>query len=457
MTAKSLKHKFASAVADGADPTLVRPSNWNDDHNFYLGINAQTNTSYTIADTDAWTLITYNNAAAVAVTLPQAGASAQFASGHVTFHRNLGAGAVTVTPTTSTINGNSSLVLLTGHHALIHSDGTNYFALIARPPADTDSALRNARMDIWQRGTSGTIAAGTPAYTADGWIVGSTGANVPWAQGATSTNRTGTRATYNLLVTGATSVTDTFLKQRIESFLAADLAGLTCTFQAWIKISGAGTVTPTITVKRPTGGSNPNDWSSTATDVNAQNLQACSDGVWTLISYTWLVNNSATNGLEITIDLGAALNAGTKTARLTETDLRASPIVVPPKFRSYPAEDLLCQRYLPGTNGAFLGSSIQSGWLNGQCISATVAIAVFPHRTPSRLKPTGITVNAAGDFMALGATAGSNTVTAMDINGSSKMGTQLNLTVASGLAAGNATQIYVTSSSAYLICTGAEL
>src|SRR2546428_819224 len=131
MTAKSLKHKFASAVADGADPTVVRPSNWNDDHNFYLGINAQTNTSYTIADTDAWTLITYNNAAAVAVTLPQAGASAQFTSGHVTFHRNLGAGVVTVTPTTSTINSTSSLILNQGQNAIIISDGANYFALVS--------------------------------------------------------------------------------------------------------------------------------------------------------------------------------------------------------------------------------------------------------------------------------------------------------------------------------------
>src|ERR1043166_1596901 len=130
MTAKSLKHRFASAVADGADATLVRPSNWNDDHNFYLGINAQTNTSYTIADTDAWTLITYNNAAAVAVTLPQAGASAQFASGHVTFHRNLGAGVVTITPATSTINGGAILILRQYEHAVIISDGTNYTALV---------------------------------------------------------------------------------------------------------------------------------------------------------------------------------------------------------------------------------------------------------------------------------------------------------------------------------------
>jgi len=65
MTAKSLKHKFASAVTDGADATLVRPSNWNDDHNFYVGVNAQTGTTYTVADTDVWTEVSFSNVAAV--------------------------------------------------------------------------------------------------------------------------------------------------------------------------------------------------------------------------------------------------------------------------------------------------------------------------------------------------------------------------------------------------------
>lgn len=32
--ATSVKHAFVSAIADGADATLVRPSNWNADHTF---------------------------------------------------------------------------------------------------------------------------------------------------------------------------------------------------------------------------------------------------------------------------------------------------------------------------------------------------------------------------------------------------------------------------------------
>lgn len=38
--AVSLKHKFTSAKTDGTDTTLVRPSNWNDEHNLTLNSGA---------------------------------------------------------------------------------------------------------------------------------------------------------------------------------------------------------------------------------------------------------------------------------------------------------------------------------------------------------------------------------------------------------------------------------
>jgi len=134
MVAKSLKHAFVSGVADGADTTLVRPSNWNADHNFFLGYRTVTITTDTIADTDNFSLITYNQAGAVAVTIAQAGAASQFLSGWTCFIRNRGAGAVTITPTTSTINEAATLVLQQNDYAQIFSDGTNYQAFRNRDP-----------------------------------------------------------------------------------------------------------------------------------------------------------------------------------------------------------------------------------------------------------------------------------------------------------------------------------
>ncbi len=93
-------------------------------------VNAQTGTSYSIGTTDARALVTFSNGSAIAVTLPQAttGDVSNFGPHFWFTALNLGAGTVTVTPTTSTINGAATLTLLTNQGAIIFSDGTNYFA-----------------------------------------------------------------------------------------------------------------------------------------------------------------------------------------------------------------------------------------------------------------------------------------------------------------------------------------
>jgi len=142
MTAKSLRHKFISAIADGADATLVRPqANWNDEHNLWLGGRSVTGTTDTLADSDHLSLVKYTNAGSIAVTLPQAGASSQFIAGWTAFIRNVGTGDVTITPTTSTINAASTLLLHAGQGALLFSDGTNYDAIINAVKASTAEVL----------------------------------------------------------------------------------------------------------------------------------------------------------------------------------------------------------------------------------------------------------------------------------------------------------------------------
>lgn len=88
-------------------------------------VNAQTGTSYTYVTGDKGKLVTHSNAGAIAGTLPQAGAS--FPAGWWMDVQNRGAGTLTITPTTSTIDGASSFALTTGQGCRIASDGTNYF------------------------------------------------------------------------------------------------------------------------------------------------------------------------------------------------------------------------------------------------------------------------------------------------------------------------------------------
>jgi hypothetical protein len=89
--------------------------------------NAQTGTTYTILAGDDRKLITGTNAGAQAYTLPQA--TGDFAAGWNTIVESHGTGTITVTPTTSTVNGAASLALPTLTGAFFASDGTNYQAL----------------------------------------------------------------------------------------------------------------------------------------------------------------------------------------------------------------------------------------------------------------------------------------------------------------------------------------
>ena len=89
--------------------------------------NAQTGTTYTVLTDDHNRHLTFSNVSAIAVTLPQA--TGNFAFGFSFIVENLGAGAVTITPTTSTINGAATLVVRTGEAFKVTSDGTNYRAL----------------------------------------------------------------------------------------------------------------------------------------------------------------------------------------------------------------------------------------------------------------------------------------------------------------------------------------
>lgn len=88
-------------------------------------VNSQTSTTYTIVFSDCGKLITFSNAISIAVTLPQATGS--FTTGWTTDIQNLGSGSVTITPTTSTIDGQASVTISAGQGLRIFSNGTNYF------------------------------------------------------------------------------------------------------------------------------------------------------------------------------------------------------------------------------------------------------------------------------------------------------------------------------------------
>lgn len=111
-----------------ADSTTNLPVFGNGTGTITLGAaipNVQSGTTYTVLTGDRTKLVSIGNAGAVAVTLPQAGST--FPNGWYAWFENTGVGAVTITPTTSTIDGVASITLTTNQGVMIASNGTNYF------------------------------------------------------------------------------------------------------------------------------------------------------------------------------------------------------------------------------------------------------------------------------------------------------------------------------------------
>lgn len=110
----SVSHAKVSAIADGADTNVVRPSDWNADHVLDIDVNAQTGTSYTLQASDNGIVVTLNNASAIALTVPTA-----LGTGFSCILVQLGAGAVTVAAGASaTVNSRGSLVATNGQYAV---------------------------------------------------------------------------------------------------------------------------------------------------------------------------------------------------------------------------------------------------------------------------------------------------------------------------------------------------
>ncbi|HYD66182.1 hypothetical protein [Azospirillum sp.] len=119
----------------------------------------QTGTNYAFQGTDLTKIIYLSNAAPQAPTIAQAG-TGSFTSGWYATACNIGAGAQTITPTTSTIGGASTFVLPAGSAARpncagIVSDGTNYVVV---PDFGMDASTFSAGTLAAARGGAGTIS-----------------------------------------------------------------------------------------------------------------------------------------------------------------------------------------------------------------------------------------------------------------------------------------------------------
>ena len=298
--------------------------------------------------------------------------------------------------------GVSSVNSLTGSLSIAATDGLKIAAsgstVSLGGPGGLVNKFRNAAMDLWQRSTSSLTATTSGSYTADGWIVLPTGASVTCSQ--VTNNRSGALSLYALKVLGASSVTDVIVKQRLESYVAAPMAGQICTVQAQVYNNTGGSITPKLTVKHA---ASQDSWGSATTDVSAVSMQACANSAWTQIAYSFTASTSAGNGLEIGFDFGNNFGSSSNYIYITELDIRVTPGATasatnssppPPELRPIFAEFLFCKRYYRTTYQTVApGSSTTS--INDQyamvsCASAgnSSSSAPIAFDAPMRATPT---------------------------------------------------------------------
>lgn len=176
-----------------------------------IKVNAQTGTTYTVLTTDRGALITQSNASAATWNLAQAN-STGFDTNFNFCAQNFGSGgSLTITPTTSTINGAASLLLLPGQSACINSDNTNYLARITRFAAATSGSIGGAIVGAGcDTGTVTISGASTTAHQhATATPNGDPGAGVSWGAYISGTD------TVTVKVCSAITVTPTSLTYEV--------------------------------------------------------------------------------------------------------------------------------------------------------------------------------------------------------------------------------------------------
>lgn len=448
-----------------------------------LTINAQTGTTYTVLDSDCGKLVSFNNASAVAVTLPQANGST-FISGWSVDFQNKGAGTVTVTPTTSTINGGASLALTQNQGMHCDSDGTDYTcvlgvgagggagtvtsvaagaglttggsAITASGTISLDGAFGFRNRVINPSGQINQIGSGTAAdgtYWFDQWVQLNQSNPVTPSQLTNVENGT----PYMMRTTQSNASAQRFgILQPIESANIIDTRGSTVTLSARVRMSASTTIRYAIvewtgTADSPTKNvvlnwtsatfTAGNFFISTTTTICGTGSTALTANTLTTVTLSCTVSGSM-NNLHVFFwtDSTQAQNV---TFDVGKVQLEVAAAATPLAFRAIQQEMALAQRYLYVVQGSAAGTGI----LVMQAFNTGTAFGGLSFPVPMRIAPT-LSVSATTDFNTVQAGGGaSDNCSALTATSASVSNTRVTCTSAN-LVAGNATIFQAGSSSA---------
>jgi hypothetical protein len=239
-------------------------------------------------------------------------------------------------------------------------------------------------IDQRNAGASVTVSTSVNTFPVDRMALISTGATT------TAQRVAGTGAyAYDVLYTGAASVTASYFFQRIESFNCLDLVSKSVTFQVQL----SSTTVTSVAVGLFSAGSTDNFASPVSISSTTFTITS------TPTIYTWTVNAgaNAANGLQIQLNFGAFTSG---TARISGMQLEKDSTATIFEYRDYGRELIMCQRYYEQDVWSAIGVNT-----NGSGIAWAMPFRVTKRTTPTVTNSgtvtfqgivAGVTVTSAG-------------------------------------------------------------
>ena len=197
--------------------------------------------------------------------------------------------------------------------------------------------LINGGMDIWQRGTSFSIALGTPQYTADRWTNYFNAAGTVTQD--TSLVQTGQK--YGLRVTASANSIGNTMYQVVETFNTLPLAGQTVTLSAWV--AGTSGKTPYVGIDYST---NTDDiFLGTYTAITGTAIKSVtSSGTFQQVVYNFAIPSTAKT-LRVVLYSNGMNNTDYLTWSKAQLELGSVPTAFSRAGGTIQGELAACQRY----------------------------------------------------------------------------------------------------------------
>jgi hypothetical protein len=341
------------------------------------------------------------------------------------------------------------------------ADSSTSTGLRYQPPAASQPVL-NSAFQVWQRGTTFTASSATTGYTADRWLGYRSVAGGTISRQTTSDTTNLPNIQYCARVArdvGNTSTATINFYNIFESVNSIPFAGKTVTLSFYAR-AGANYSSTTTNVLLTTGtGTDQNILSGFTGQTNAISSTVTPTTTWARYTYTATLATTATQ-----ISIGIIQNPlGTAGAadylEITGVQLEVGSVAT--QFKTFSAtiqgELAACQRYYyrtvaTNTNGVFgmaQASAATGGWMSFQYpVSMRIA--------PSTIETTGTASNYAM-FNSTSGLIACSSVPSLLASYSSNTNSLINVSVASGLVAGNASIFYANSTATAYLGFSAEL